>query len=133
MAQEKQNMTFYRDGTVLMSKCPGTHVDTEYNVVRDETDEAGVRTIVLREKDLTVLQDKARRLATAIAEKIGEAGSTVVHDLLFDVFKDYHELELDRLLRMVAKGQPVKVKEGCFKVVIGDGRRRNCAEVMLRE
>ena len=133
MAREKQNMTFYRDGTVLMSKCPGTHVDTEYDVVRDETDEAGVRTIVLREKDVTVLRDKARRLATAIAEKIGEADSAVVHGLLFDVFKDYHERDMDRLLKMVATGQPVKVREGCFKVVIGDGRRRTSAEVMLRE
>ena len=116
-----------------MGKHPGTHIEKEYNVVRDETDEEGMRTIVLQEKDLTPLREKARKLADVVAANIGEGDSKILRELLFDVFKDYYEKTIDKLLKMIAEGKPVKVREGCFKVIIGDGRRKNSEEIMLRD
>ena len=133
MPQEKESITFYRDGSAMMGKLPGTHIDKEYDVVQDQTDGVGIRTIVLREKDLAPVREKARKLADVIAAKIGESGSATVKDLLFDVFRDYDEKTIDKLLKSIAAGQPVKVREGCFKVVIGDGRRKDRDEIMLRE
>ena len=133
MPEAKESITFYRDGSAMMGKHPGTHIDKEYDVVQDQTDETGVRTIVLQERDLAPLRRKARKLADAIAAKLGEGDSTTVKGLLYDVFTDYHEKTMDKLLRMIAAGKPVKVREGCFKVVIGDGRKRNSGVIMLRE
>jgi len=132
MPEIKEDFSVYRDGTVYQSKGRSDHIAKEYTLVRDETYQ-GHRVIELQEKDLTTLQEKAKRLANLIADKIGEGKSKTVKDILFDVLKDYFEKSLDQLLKKIEKGEPVRAKEGCFKIVIGDGRTKKSDHIMLRE
>ena len=133
MADPYESISLYRKGQALTGKGDSPHIDKEYMILKDETAE-GVRTIMLQEKDLTQFREKARKLAGVLAERIGEGESNVVKELLFDVLKDYEERKLDELYRQVVeKGEPVKAKEGCYKLIVGDGRTRKSEHIMLRE
>ena len=132
MSVEKETITLHRNKTALTGKPPSTHIEKEYNVLKDETLE-GMRTIVLQEKDLSIQHEKARKLADTIAEEVGEGKSKAFKGMLFDIFRDYYEKTIDKLLKMIERGESVKVKEGCFKVIIGDGRKNSSEEIMLRE
>lgn len=126
------SMSFYPRGKVYYGRGRSPHIDREYELVEDKT-EGGVRTIVLKEKDRGVLIKKAEELVDVIAEKLGEGESKAVKAILFDEFKDYAEEYLDDILkRITIKKEPVKASEGCFKVLIGDGRKRGSIEIMLR-
>jgi hypothetical protein len=91
-----------------------------------------VRTIVLKEKGIEEYKDKVDEIVALMMKKMGETSKTV-EGLLKDALIDYQPKYLDKLLKMLQKGEPVKVKEGCFKVIIGDGRRKNSEQIMLRE
>jgi len=132
MPEIKEGFSIYRDGTVYQSRGRSDHIDKEYNLLKDESFE-GVRTIVLQEKDLTTQREKARKLADLMADKIGEGGSKALKEMLYDIFKDYFEENLDKLIRRIEKGEPVRAKEGCFKIVVGDGRTKKSEHIMLRE
>jgi len=58
----------------------------------------------------------------------------VVREILFDVLKAYEDKEVDRLYRYVVElDEPVKPREGCYKVIVGDGRRKDSFHIMMRE
>lgn len=130
----KEGFSIYKNGEVYSSKGDErhTHITGEYKVVSDETKE-GVRTLILQEKDRTSQKEKARKLSNLLAERLGEGESTTIKELLYDLFKDYYEKELDGLLKKVEKGEPVKASEGCFKIIIGDGRTKRSEHIMLRD
>lgn len=133
MPEPKESISLYRQGYAFMGKDPEGHIVMEYDIVRDDTVE-GVRTIVLKERDLKPLHDRVRELAGVITERIGESGSKVVRNLLFDALRDYEPRLIDKLYqRIVVKGEPVKPREGCFKIIVGDGRRKDSTHIMLRE
>ena len=133
MAEPYESISLYRKGQALTGKGDAPHVDKEYTIFKDQTVE-GVRTIVLQEKDLAPFREKARKLAEVMAEMIGEGESKVVKELLLDVLKDYEEKKLDELYkRVVERGEPVKAQEGCYKLIVGDGRTRKSEHIMLRE
>jgi len=128
----RESISFYSRGKVFCGKGHSTHIDQEYELVEDKTKE-GVRTIVLREKDRTGLIEKARKLVDTIAEQIGEGESKAVKAILFDEFKDYAEEYLDQIYkRITVKKEPVKTQEGCYKLFIGDGRKKDSIEIMIR-
>ena len=131
ISSPKHSVTFYRNSTALMGKRPDGHVDKEYTVLKDETF-AGTRTIVLQERDPEPFLEKVKSAADMIAERIGEGQSKTMRNLLVDVLTDYDEKSLDRVLRRLARGDKVSTREGCFKILVGDGRRRNCEEIMIR-
>jgi hypothetical protein len=133
MPEIKVGFSIYGDGTVYQSKGRSEHIDKEYSLIEDNTDKAGRRTIILQEKDLTLQKEKARKLANLIADRIGEGSSKTFKEMLYDIFKDYYEKTLDKLVKRVEKGEPVKVKEGCFKILIGDGRTKKSECIMLRD
>ena len=132
MPEPKESISLYRQGYAYMGKRPDGHIEKEYDIVQDET-VGGVRTIVLKERDLVPRLEKVRTLANMIAERIGEGSSRVVKELLFDALKDYEDKPFDRLYRQVSKDEPIKSKEGCFKIIVGDGRKKNSTHIMLRE
>jgi hypothetical protein len=133
MPEPKESISLYKQGYAFMGKDPVGHIVAEYDIIRDETVE-GIRTIVLKERDLKPFYRRVRELADAIAERIGEGESKVVKDLLFDALHDYESRLIDKIYRrVVVRGEPVKPQEGCFKIIVGDGRRRNSVHIMLRE
>ena len=133
MPQPQESISLYRQGYAYMGKRPDGHIDKEYDILQDDTVE-GVRTIVLKERDLAAHLTRVRELSDAIAEKLGEGESKVVKGLLCDVLKDYEVKNFDQLYRQVmVQGEPVKSREGCFKVIVGDGRRKGSQHIMLRE
>lgn len=67
-------------------------------------------------------------------EKLGEPTSRTLKKLLSDVFFDYFPEAIERLYnKIVEKGVRVKEKEGCLKLVIGDGRCKDSEEIMFRD
>lgn len=133
MADPKENMSFYKN-EVLTTKGRSSHIANEYLIESDTTEEDGTRVIRLKPKDKTEFLAKARELANAIAERIGEGKSKLFKNMLFDLLKEYEEKSLHRIYKRVMAGkEPVRAEEGCFKIIIGDGRRRNHDEIQLVE
>ncbi len=132
-AKDKESITFYDKGFALAGKAGSTHTNKEYSILRDETVE-GVRTIVLKTVDESKKKKKVKELTKALAAAVGEEDSKVFRALIKDVLNDYWDDTLDKLYNMVIKDQmPVKAAEGCFKLIIGDGRKSSSEEIMLRE
>jgi hypothetical protein len=133
MPEPKESISLYRQGYAYLGTHEGGHIDKEYDILKDETSPEGVRTIVLRERDLTAFKEKAARITDLLLEKIGESDSKAMRGLLCDILGDFTEKHLDEIEWKLGRGAPVKIREGCYKILIGDGRRKNSVEIMLRE
>ena len=131
MAEE--TFTIYsRKKEVLLSKT-GDHIDKEYHLESDTMAEDGTRTIIMKPKDLTELERKKRELALAIAKSLGEEKSKLLKELLYDALRDYQHKEIEEMHKKVLeKKEAVKTRPGCFRIIIGDGRRKNCGVIDLR-
>lgn len=131
MAEPRESISLFK-GYAYLGRGRDPHIAKEYDIVQDVTAE-GVRTIVLRERDLTAYRAKVDEAVDLLLERLDEADSRTTRGLLRDVLGDYEERRLDEIIRKARSGWPVKVREGCFKILIGDGRRKSGIEIMLRE
>ncbi len=107
------------------------HVDTFYSVESDIS--AGdKRVITLKRVNRKDMDKKKKELVEAIAKGLGEEKSKGFKKLLLDVLTDHYDVTIHDLWdRLINKKQPVKMQEGCFKIVFGKGKRKK--ELMIRD
>lgn len=128
----KEALTLYKEGFALMKREAGAHIDKEYEIVSDKTEE-GTRTLVLKEKDTAEMQKRVRVLVDVIMKGLGETSKTL-EKLLYDTLIDYWDESIERIYnKIVLKKEPVKARAGCFAIIIGDGRKKNAERIDLRE
>jgi hypothetical protein len=126
-----ENMSFYRNKKVLTTKGISKHLN-EYDIVSDNVEGDGIRTIVIKPSDKTEHLRLCKELATKMVEKMGEGDNRLLNNMLFDTLRDYRDKEVIEMHKKVVLGkETVKHKEGCFKIIIGDGRKKNHHEIML--
>lgn len=129
----KEHISFYRRGVAYAAKREGGHITGDYDILKDETIE-GTRTIVLKERDRKEFIQKVKELSKTLAEKLGEGESKTFIKILEDVFIDYEDEHLYKLHERVVQGkEPVKTREGCFRIIIGDGRKTSSAIIDIRD
>ena len=128
----RENISLYRRGVAYAAKREGGHITGSYDVLNDETDNEGIRTIILKTQDKVKHLTIVKELAKLLAEKLGEGESKTFISLLEDTLIDYEEESILRMLDKAKKDIPVKTREGCFKIIIGDGRRKNADIIDLR-
>jgi hypothetical protein len=106
----------------------------EYNILSDTIGEDGTRTLVFKPTDASKFLQRVAELAAAMVEKLGEGENKLLRTMLADTLRDYREEDIDDMYRkVVLREQPVKYREGCFKLIIGDGRKKGRHEIMLVE
>ena len=137
MAKEKheqqEHLMLHKDGRVLQTLPNNPDHTIDFEIVEDTTDEEGIRTLRIQKTDTTEFDTKRKKLITRLLEALGEPRSRILRKLLDDVLIEYWPDSLDDLYqRVVVRGEPVKAKEGCFKLVVGDARRADHCEIMLR-
>ena len=129
----RETITLYREGAALVTTKEGGIAEKEYEVVEDREDN-GDRVITLKRIDRSATVSKVKTLAAAIAKGLGDPRSRTLKGLLQDLLIEYWDEDIDSMYeRVVVKGEPVKAREGCFKILIGDGRRKDAGEIMIRE
>ena len=110
------------------------HSARDYIVEKDEIGKEGKRVLVLAPRPMEDIIQKRKEVVQTILKKLGESRSKTLKKLLTDVFSDYFPESIERLHdSIVAKDKPVKQVEGCFKLIVGDGRRKDSEEIMLRD
>ena len=127
----KESINLYKD-VAMVQKPPSEHC-IEYEILDDTTDTEGRRTIIIKPRDMAIYRQKVEEIIGLLTKQMEEQDNKIVQGLLRDVLGDYWEENLDKVLKKLKTGEPVKVKEGCFKLIIGDGRRKNHEEIILRE
>ena len=133
MKNPKENMSFYGDKKAIATVGISKHLH-EYDIVSEKTDDDGTRTIIIKPTDKTEFLRLVNELADKMVEKLGEGENKLLRKMLYDTLRDYEDKEIVKMHRKVVLGEmPVKYKEGCFKLIIGDGRRKNSHEIMLIE
>ena len=129
----KESISFYRSGVAYAAKEEGGHLTGQYDIQRDEVAEDGTRTIVLKPHDLTEFNAKLERLVELLMVQLKESKSSMGAKILKDTLIDYEEEDIDRMLKKMEGGKDkVTAQEGCFKIYIGDGRKKGSEEIMLR-
>ena len=130
-----ETITFYsRKNEALSALGSGRHVDTEYEIIGDEVAESGERLIRLKKKDVTEEIRKKKDLVTKVCESVGETSTGMFSKVLADTFLDYDEKSVDRMLKALERGEPVKkAARHCFRLYIGDGRKRRSQLIEIRE
>lgn len=132
MKKPKENLSIYKD-EVLGTKGISKHI-YYFDLVSDETTEDGRRVIVLKPTDKSEHLKFCRDLADNMVEALGEGDNKLLRKMLYDTLRDYNEKDIKDMRDMVVlKKSPVKYREGCFKLIIGDGRRKDSHEIMLVE
>jgi len=131
-----EQILVYDNKTLIAGRCNRSgrmrHFDRYYKIVSDKT-KGSKRILILELQDRKEIERKKREIIETIA-KATKDNSETFKALLDDALSDYIDSAiLEMHARVVKKKQPVKVKEGCFKIVVGDGRKKNHGEIMLRE
>lgn len=133
MQNPKENISFYRGNKAYANVGISKHIH-EYDVESDVSAPDGTRTIVMIPTDKSDHLRLCKELADKMVEKLGEGENKLLRKMLLDTLRDYEDASVEDMHRQVVLGEkPVKYKEGCFKIIIGDGRRRNSHEIMLVE
>lgn len=127
-----ENMSFKgKHKKVFTTKGTSRHIN-EYDIVSDIVDRDGVRTIVIKPSDKTEHLRLCNELADKMVIRLGEGQNKLLRKMLFDTLRDYGDEDVKDMHKQVVLGEaPVKHREGCFKLIIGDGRRKNHHEIML--
>jgi len=105
----------------------------DYDILQDTKVEGdNTRTITLKKRPTTDRQKKLNEVTETILEKLGEKESKLLRRLLKDATADYFDEIVEELYsEVILKKKPVKSREGCFKIIIGDGRKKNHHEIQL--
>lgn len=131
-----EQILVFNNKTLVAGKCDRSgrmrHFDRHYKIVSDKA-KGSKRVLVLELQDQKEIERKKREIIDAIAKSVGDTGKqfkAIMHDTL----NDYTDPAITEMYdKIIKKKQPVKVKEGCFKIVVGDGRKKNHSEIMLRD
>jgi len=109
------------------------HIDKEYDLLSDEVGEEGIRTIKLKEKDLSERLQMQNKVVDALMVKLGETSRTL-KAILKDTIKGYSEASIKRLYKKIVLGEaPVRKGRGCYYISIGDGRKKDRDIIRIRE
>jgi hypothetical protein len=128
-----ERIGIYADKKLVSMAGEGRHIKEHYVVVSDKK-VGKKRVITLEVQDRREVDRKKKELLEAILVNMGDQKNKTVRALVADVLNDYTDSSIDDLHnRVVTKKQPVKAQEGCFKLVIGDGRKKGHKEIMIRE
>lgn len=131
MAKVKENISVYADKKVYTNIGESKHVN-EYDLLSDTIDDEGTRTIIIKKVDKSEHLSRCKELAGLLVEKLGEGDNKLLNTMLYDTLRDYEEKDVIRMISDITKkGEPVKHREGCFKITVGDARKRNHHEIML--
>ena len=125
-----ENISFYKGKKEALSATSGTHIDKYYEIISDK-DEGGKRVITLQEKDMSSHTANVKALVDELLAQLGETESRLMKTMLLDHLKDYKESDVIDMLRKVRAGAKVKPSEGCFKIIIGDGRKKKSHTIQL--
>jgi hypothetical protein len=125
------SISLYRRGVAYSGKEESGHITAEYKIEKDEKDKDGTRTIVLKPVDLSEHKARVEELVNLIADTLDESKSKNFKAILIDTLGDYETEHIENLIKKIKGGKPVKSKEGCFKIIIGDGRKKHSNEIML--
>lgn len=131
-----ETITFYKGRREALASSREGHVQKEYDIVSDSVEEDGTRRLVMKERDLSELNEMKEELVDAIAESLGEGGSKTFKQILLDSLGDYKHSDIKRMYRKVIsqkKAPLIKATPGCFEIIIGDGRRKNSDIIRIRE
>lgn len=129
----KETIHITEKGTAYSQLEGERHSNADYVVVSDVMGEDGQRTVVFAPHPEDTSQ-KREEIVKAILKSLGESRSKSMRKLLNDVFADYFPEAINRIYEKVVLGKlPVKAKEGCFKLIVGDGRSKEHEEIMLRD
>ncbi len=133
MSEPYESISLFRNGRAYAGKGEdGGHLTGDFDLVSDAVDDDGNRVIVLKPHDLTEHHERLDRLVSLLTECL-DPHSKLFPELLHDALVDYSEKDVERMLRKVESGrEKVSTREGCFRLFIGDGRRKNSEEIMLR-
>ncbi len=131
--ESKENMSFYPKGKVFSAKGRGTHITNEYQLIGDEVSVDGNRIIKLKLIDQTEHLQHCSDLANKLVVQLGEPVSSLLRTVIYDSLRDFLETDILDMLKQIGKGEQVKKREGCFKLIIGDGRKKRHHEIMLSE
>lgn len=130
-----ENVTLYKGKKEALASTREGHLEKEYNIVADVTDKDGVRTVVLKLKDLSELVAKKKELVEVVAKALGEGRSKVFKEILLDSLGDYKSKDIERIHRKLViekRDLPIKAVKGCYEVIIGDGRRKDSDIISIR-
>ena len=130
----KEVIRITQKGTAYSNVEAERHSIADYIVEKDKIGKDGKRVLVLAPRPMGDITQKKKEIVQVILKKLGESRSGMLKKLLTDVFADYFPESIERLYeKIVLKCEKVKEKEGCYKLVIGDGRRKDSEEIMLRD
>jgi len=131
MATKEEHISLYLGRKALIAKGVSRHI-SEFDVVSDQTGDDGTRTIVIKPADKTEHLKRCKELAGKMVERLGEGENKLLRAMLYDTLRDYKDSDVEDMYKKVVLGEaPVKHREGCFKIIIGDGRRRGHHEIQL--
>jgi len=124
MDKFKETLEITQSGKVESMHNENGEIVMEYEIVSDETDSSGERTIKIKPspRDAEVKR-KRNELVNTLLQRLGEKDSKAFSALLENAIRQYGYNIVEELhKRVVAQQQPVKAKKGCFELVIGKGR-----------
>jgi len=126
-----ENFSIFRGGKILGTKGESRHIK-DFDIVSDKTDEVGVRTLVFKPSDVAERLKLCKELANEIVVALGEGDNKLLRRMISDHLRDYDEKDIKEMHKLVmGGGVPIKTRESCFKIIIGDGRRRGHHEIQL--
>lgn len=109
------------------------HTEQQFTVVGDELQEGGMRVLHLAPRDQTKREKQVAEIIDKVCGSIKD-GSETMRALLADVLITQWDEAIDDLhQRIFAKGAKIKAQPGCFKIIVGDGRKKDHRELMLRD
>ena len=135
MTEDKETFAIKKgkERKMLSTKGISKHL-IEYDILSDTTAEDGSRTIIFKPSDISEHLRLVGEVADAMVMKLGEGENKLLRTMLADTLRDYETKDIKDMYRKVVLGeQPVKYREGCFKLIIGDGRTKGRHEIMLVE
>ena len=93
-----------------------------------------MRVISLSPLDTKPIEEKVRLVTEGILEALGEIDSKTMRTLLTDQLKSYWDDDIeDMYTKVVVKKEKVKTRPGCFRIIIGDGRKKGHGEIQLTD
>jgi len=128
----KETISIHRSGLTFTRKGDtSAHISGEYSSAQ-EVREDGTRIITLTPLDTQTTKDRIKAITETILEALGEEDSKAMRGLLLDHLREYwDDIIEDMYKKVVLNREEVKLREGCFKIIIGDGRRKDHNEIQL--
>lgn len=131
--REKEKIVITRSKTAYTTDYAVRHAVKDYDVVSDETSKEGVRTIVLKPSTLTPERDRLVEENTDMIMKSLKDSSPTLRGIIFDTVKNGTLNNLRKLNKMLKSGKKVSTSSGCFRLYVGDGRKKNSVALVIKD